>query len=177
MAYPLGAYMWYWRWFRTFIVRGLKAIPTYEIFIHLLKVLTKSHHLRYQCGSTSTCQISQMIPNSEIHKNLNPRTISAILYCKNWATAEYVCYIVLHFDTITAHIQSMAIVLGPHACLWSWEMAGGQFGVISECIIWIWRRCGIFVLQIVTVYAPTNHADSSWEANAASETFCNRQLA
>ena len=40
-------------------------------------------------------------------------------------------------------MQSVAIVLGLHACD-PWEMAGKQFGVISECIIYICIRCSNF---------------------------------
>ena len=81
------------------------------------------------------------------------------------------CYTVLH---LTASLQILTpslliykvwpLSLVPMLVCDPWEMAGGQFGVISECVIWVWRRHNIFVLEIVTVYAPTNHADSSWEA-------------
>ena len=113
--------------------------------------------------------------------NFSTRKINTIILRTKFPV---MCYTVLH---LTASLQILTpslliykvwpLSLVPMLVCDPWEMVGGQFGVISECVIWVWRRCSIFVLQIVTVYAPTNHADSSWEANAASETFCSRQLA
>ena len=60
-------------------------------------------------------------------------------------------FTILHCDSITAHMQSVAIVLGPHACD-PWEMAGGQFGVISECIICICIRCSNFLCYKLSLF-------------------------